>query len=87
MAPKSDTETVLQHTPGAYEVAEGKLTGIHPSKFPSEELNASEDFLDPKHPLYGTVDEYGRPLPGWLEQITVRCPFDLAARATCAEYA
>lgn len=31
-----------------------------------------EDFLDPKHPLYGTVDEYGRALPGWLDQITVR---------------
>lgn len=35
-----------------------------------------EDFLDPRHPQYGSVDEHGRPLPGWLDQITVRCaPF------------
>ena len=73
VAPKSAAETVLQRDPAAYEVAEEKVTGFgQPGKFQSDDLGTGEDFLDPKHPQYGTVDEYGRPLPGWLEQITVR---------------
>lgn len=74
--PVGEAEKVLGSHPSRFEVAErasvpgkgfedGKV-----SEYP--ELNTTEDFTDPQHPLYGTVDEYGRRLPGWLEQITVR---------------
>ena len=35
-------------------------------------LTKGEDFMDPQHPLYGEVDEHGRKIPAWHEQITIR---------------
>jgi hypothetical protein len=68
--PKSAAETVLQKDPHAFEIAQEKVLGLQSNKI--ESFEDQGDFLDPQHPLYGTVDEHGRPLPGWLEQITVR---------------
>ena len=68
--PLSATEAALQEDPKAFEKAEEKVVGLTDHKIASFEDQG--DFLDPKHPQYGTVDEHGRPLPGWIDQITVR---------------
>lgn len=53
----------------------------NPKVLPVEESSDSEtlkqplkeDFLDPSHPLYGTVDEEGHTTPGnWRDILTVR---------------
>ena len=74
VVPKSEAETAIQRSPSAYAGAEKEVLAYQnvPGKFESDDLGQEEDFLDPKHPQYGTVDEHGRPLPGWLDQITVR---------------
>ena len=74
VVPKSEAETAIQRSPSAYAGAEKAVLGFQgvPGKYESDDLGQEEDFLDPKHPQYGTVDEHGRPLPGWLDQITVR---------------
>ena len=71
---KGEAEIAIAKDPNAYEAAEEAAVGVH-SKQTEEELKGfvgEEDFTDPSHPLYGQVDEHGRALPGWLEQITFR---------------
>ena len=71
--PTGELEKTLASHPSRYQVAEEAIVGKNAEELKAKmpEL-AQEDFTDPHHPLYGTVDEFGRPLPGWLEQITVR---------------
>jgi OPT family oligopeptide transporter len=45
--------------------------GISQTEF-EDMKKQGEDFMDPKHPLYGEVDEHGRKIPAWHEQITIR---------------
>lgn len=67
---KSEVEAVISHEPLAFELGKEEVVGSHPAKLEGQAF--TEDFLDPRHPLYGSVDEHGRRLPGWLEQVTVR---------------
>ena len=72
-AKKSDTELAIARNRRLLEGAQEDVAGIHPKVINNDDFAPfSEDFLDPQHPLYGTVDEHGRPIPGWMEQITVR---------------
>ena len=54
---------------GFYVVTKPTLPEGHRNGIPEV---MKEDFTEPSHPLYGEVDEHGRNLPGWLEQITIR---------------
>ena len=69
-------EVAIANDPKAFEVAEEAATGVltkeNEEEYEGEAFSGGEDFTDPTHPLYGTVDEHGRALPGWLDQITFR---------------
>lgn len=73
IAKKSDTESAIAKTHHALELAQKDIACPLP-KIPDlgDFAQVSEDFLDPNHPLYGTMDENGRRIPGWIEQITIR---------------
>lgn len=73
---KSDAELAIARNRRILEGAQEDVAGIHPKIVDNNDFTPfAEDFLDPQHPMYGTVDEHGRPIPGWLEQITVRLVF------------
>ena len=69
----NDAETKLGNHPSRFEIAQGPVLGKDAEELKNKlpELGV-EDFTDPNHPLYGEVDEFGRQIPGWLDQITVR---------------
>ena len=75
-AKKSDAELAIARNSRVLEGAQEDVAGVHPKIIANNDFTPfAEDFLDPQHPLYGTLDEHGRPIPKWLEQITIRCPF------------
>ena len=71
-----EAEVAIANDPKAFEVAEEAATGVLTKEIEEEyeddAFSGGEDFTDPTHPLYGKVDEHGRALPGWLDQITFR---------------
>ena len=71
--PVGELERQLGSHPSKFQVAEAAVVGKNADELKQKmpELG-QEDFTDPNHPQYGTVDEFGRPLPSWTEQITVR---------------
>ena len=72
-AKKSDAESAIARNSRVLEGAQEDLAGLNPKVIDNNDFTPfAEDFLDPQHPLYGTMDEHGRRIPGWLEQITVR---------------
>lgn len=78
--PVGELEKQLGSHPSRFEVAQNRIVPKTVDDLPSKVPEiGKEDFTDPNHPLYGEVDEYGRQLPGWLEQITIRWDAPLGA--------
>lgn len=70
---KTDLELAIARNSRVLEGVQEDVAGLHPKAIDTANFTTfAEDFLDPQHPLYGTMDEHGRPIPSWLAQITIR---------------